>query len=364
MAAASTYASIPEAPAIADDSDHAPASERKASSTLDAMLRYQWRIFLWSFLAGCLAFGFYIVLFYGRTILSNRLDAWDLAEPGLYRPRRGDSNAALAVHLAGAGYAMLMGPLQFVPGVRRRFGGFHRANGRVLVGLLAATSLGGLYVVWAVGLVAAPLVGRRLNNQNYLFGACVLVCTLGLYYHAAVTKNIEMHERWAYRLAGLMFGNIYVRLFFAVVFALYPPGSLGEGRMKAIATFLCYTFFVPQMLLADWIWTVRHREREIRVPESSEDEGGRRDDSTTGLLGKGNRPSSRGDGSFKRKAIWAVVSSILLLTFLVALALQTFVIWMPFSLADIEDAESGGLASEFGLGLAPTGDSSRGGTIG
>lgn len=303
---------------------------------------------------GCLAFGVYVVLFYCRTIFSNRLDAWDLAEPGLYRPERGDSNAALALHLVGAGYAMLMGPLQFVPGVRRKFMGFHRANGRVLVGLLATTSLGGLYVVWAVGLVAAPLVGQKLNNQNYLFGACVLVCTLGLCYHAAVTKNIEMHERWAYRLAGLMFGNIYVRLFFAVVFALYPPGSLGEGRMKAVATFQCYTFIVPQMLLADWIWTAHHRERNI-------DEGERRGESTTDPLGKENRPVPRGDGSSKRKAIWAVVSSILLLTFLVALALQTFVIWMPFSLADIEDAEPGGLASEFGLGLDPTGDHSRGG---
>lgn len=359
----SMYESIPE---TGGDSP-APAPRNRADaktsvSIASKILTWEWRVFLWLFFVGCIFFGIYVAGFYWRTLYVHNFAAWDLAEPGLYHPERDDSNYALAIHLVGAGYAMLLGPLQYVPAIRRRWISFHRWNGRILTLLLVTTALGGLYVVWSVGLVFAPVVGQRLNNQNYLFGLCTLVCTAGLYYHAAITKNIDMHKRWAYRLAGVMFGNIYVRLYL-LLFFIFWPDEAEEEEHKGFVTVLTYTFFIPQLLLADWIWTLQKKDAQegLSLPtESAKKETGNGvnscTSSTTKLLGGEERigtsiPPKRLRINYmltsSGKIIWTVAATMLLLFLLVVVTLQVWFVWLPFSFANIQTSESDG-ARNFG----------------
>jgi uncharacterized membrane protein len=116
-------------------------------------------------------------------------------------PRRG----WLVPHIAGGLLAILIGPLQFWPKMRRDYLPFHRLAGRVYVvtvlvgacaalGLAATSSIGPSYAVGLSGLAVAWLT------------------TTGMAFVAIRRKNLLQHRQWMVRSYVVTFAFVTFRL--------------------------------------------------------------------------------------------------------------------------------------------------------
>lgn len=279
----------------------------KISTTIQ---RYIWNTFLASLYIGCIVFGLYIVGFYVRTILVGKEQEWDRTTPKMYHPERSDSNLAIGTHLVAAGYLMMFGTLQYFPTIRQRYMNLHRWNGRLSIVLGMVASLGGVYYIFAVGSTPVHIIGQQINWANTIFGICFLILCMGIYYHVAIHKNISKHILWAYRLAGLNLGNMYVRLCLTGLFAVWTGGDPTAVKMDAstihiIGTFMTWTFILPFILLGDWLWRNEQQQQ-------------------------------------KQSSLWKVIFSFfLLIVFMTTLLLQAVLFWIPFVAVDLEGKTQG-----------------------
>jgi len=259
---------------------------------------------LLTFLSSCVMFGSYITTFYIPTIINNELNEWEIATPRLYHPDRPDSSIAMSIHLFGAAYLMLLGILQYIPYIRQRYIRFHKYNGRFSLVSIILASIGGIYYACAVGLSAGPLIGeprivRMIDVSNVLFGVATFTCGCGIYYHGAFTKQIDLHKRWAYRIAGLFFGNIFARLYLLSYFIIM--GEEATPMVKKVAfTLLALIYWPPFMILGDYIWR-REQKEELN-----------------------------GNDDTKKPALHKVlVFGILLFVFIVTVVMQSLFAWIP-----------------------------------
>jgi len=260
-----------------------------------------WKIFLDICWIGSTAFGLYMLSFYVRSVVSNKMYAWDELNPGMYHEDRPDANVGFAVHLVCGCYLMLMGPLQFVPSLRRKYLKFHRWNGRIVALCSALTSLGAMYYVAAVGSTTKRLYNEKVEWSNWFFGLATLFVSIQLVRHAAFTKNINLHKLYAYRLAGIALGNIFGRLYLLVMFLILGQDATAED-MKGAVTFLGLILTAPFILIADEIWR-REQRQEVVVPS----------------------------------VVFLVVTALVVAAYVVLLGLQIIFAWVPFMGMDLDD---------------------------
>jgi len=129
-------------------------------------------------------------------------------------------------------------------------------------------------------------------------------CGCGIYYHASYTKRIDMHKRWAYRLAGIFFGNIFTRLYILLYFMIMGEGE-DQSNLIAIRKVafgvLALIFWLPFMLLGDYIWKREQQKEEVNGEDTKEE-----------------------------AAIYkVVVFGLLLFIFIVTVVMQSLFAWIP-----------------------------------
>lgn len=288
-----------------------------AESKLHLALRFFWQSFVTSFACASLVFGLYIASFHLQSIVRNQKDVWDLTGPGLYRKDCEDCNWALAAHFVGGCYIMLVGPLQFLKSIRRKWMAFHRWNGRLVVAGTLLTSMGGSYYVCAGGSANVPIIGQPANWNNLIFGLAMLVCGLQTYRHAAITKRIDLHKLWAYRIASLGLGSIYIRIgTSAMSLALHlsnPDPEVVENNLvhskvfQDGLTFLVWTNHIPFLLMAGEVW-----KREQKGGET--------------------KPLS---------ILFLLLAGTFLLMFVLGVIMVALVAWIPFIGRDLEHSAGG-----------------------
>ena len=104
--------------------------------------------------------------------------------------------APVALHVAGAAAYVLLAPLQFWPGFRRRAPRWHRASGRALVvaGLFVAIS-----ALWmTTSLPQQASAGSLLYAARLLFGTA-MIASIALGFHAIRRQDVPAHRRWMTR---------------------------------------------------------------------------------------------------------------------------------------------------------------------
>src|SRR5580658_2920617 len=72
------------------------------------------------------SFGLYIVAFYLGNLWARRLGEWNGNLPGLYAPGAVVASAGIAAHFATGAIILVLGPLQLIGQIRRRFPWSHR----------------------------------------------------------------------------------------------------------------------------------------------------------------------------------------------------------------------------------------------
>ncbi|WP_297515072.1 DUF2306 domain-containing protein [uncultured Caulobacter sp.] len=150
------------------------------------------------------------------------------------------ANPFLDLHVAGAATALLVGPFQFLGGLRARRPGLHRALGRLYVAGCLAGGIGGL--VLAFGSTAGPVAAAGFG----LLGAAWIVTTVQAF-RRALARRIAEHRAWMIRSFALTLAAVTLRLYL-------PAATLaGEHFFEAYRaiSFLCW---VPNLLLAEaWL---------------------------------------------------------------------------------------------------------------
>ncbi|MFD2166982.1 DUF2306 domain-containing protein [Thalassotalea euphylliae] len=175
--------------------DHAKKSQLALANSV---LKYSALFWFLAILVGQWLFFYYIMAFYGFSVIENNMEIWNRWEPLGSRPyEEGDSagNLAFAFHAVGAGIVAFGGALQLIPKVRTAAPKFHKINGYVYLITVFLLALSGFYLSWVRG--ASPdttaAIGTSINGFLILGFAYFTVKT-------ARNRKLADHKKWAIRL--------------------------------------------------------------------------------------------------------------------------------------------------------------------
>lgn len=142
----------------------------------------------------------------------------------------------LVAHVALAGTALLIGPFQFLPAVRRNRA-LHRGLGKTYVASCLVAGLAGL--ILAFGTTAGPIAGLGFGTL-----AVAWIYTTVQALRMARARRFDEHRRWMIRSFALTFAAVTLRLY--LPFPMMLGFSFIEGY-RAIA----WLAWVPNLLLAE-----------------------------------------------------------------------------------------------------------------
>ena len=115
----------------------------------------------------------------------------------------------LRLHIVGAGVALVLGPWQFVRGLRQRMPRVHRVTGRLYV---AGVLVGGL----AGGAIALGTTGGPVAGFGFLALAVAWVSTTAVALAKIRQRDVAAHQRWMLRSFALTFAAVTLRLYLGV----------------------------------------------------------------------------------------------------------------------------------------------------
>jgi len=144
---------------------------------------------------------------------------------------------AFYVHIGAGTTALLIGPWQFLAGLRRRAPRVHRLMGGAYI---TACFMGGA----AALLIAPGSNGGWVAAGGFLTLAVLWLFTTGMALKAIRDRRIDDHRRWMRRSFALTLAGVTLRLYLPLAFI----GAVPFATAYAAIAWLCW---VPNLLLAD-----------------------------------------------------------------------------------------------------------------
>ena len=158
----------------------------------------------------------------------------------------------VVLHIVGAAFYALLGAFQFATGFRRRWPGWHRVAGRLLVPCGLAVGLSG---VWMTLFYAHPVGdGALLSSLRLLFGSAMIVSII-LGVTAIRGGDVRQHRAWMLRgyAIGLGAGTQALTLGFGAAL-LGPPSVRGRALLMGAG-------WVINLAVAEWL--IRKRSAPV-----------------------------------------------------------------------------------------------------
>jgi uncharacterized membrane protein len=161
----------------------------------------------------------------------------------------------VVVHIVGASTFIVLGALQFVPAIRRRWPRWHRRAGRVLVVSGIAAALSGLWMTLFYPL--PPTDGELLFVLRLIFGSS-MAAFIGLGFAAARRRDFGRHRAWMIRgyAIGIATGTQALTSLVGIL-AFGPADELGKALALGAG-------WVINLAVAEWI--IRRRPTRARAP--------------------------------------------------------------------------------------------------
>lgn len=204
--------------------------------------------FLWVVLSSVAMAAILLSSYTGASLAALAEDDTGLASTYADRPTA--IQVAFYVHIAFAGVALLLGPLQFVGSWRRRFPRLHRTVGRVYLVGVGVGALGGLVIASASSVAFLGFFG---------FGtlAVLWAWTGWRAYRAIRAGRVAEHHAWMIRCFALTYAAVTLRLWVGVLVAVQLPFAAPDADPVAIfdtayapVAFLCW---LPNIVVAEWL---------------------------------------------------------------------------------------------------------------
>jgi uncharacterized membrane protein len=191
-------------------------------------------------------FGAYILAFYVGAIPAHHLEQWNGNLPGLYDAGNPLAFLAMAAHLATGGILLLLGPVQLIGALRRRWPALHRAIGRVYVTAAGLAGLGGLGFILAKGTIG----GGPMDLGFGLYGALMVIAAVETYRHARA-RRIERHRGWAIRLFALAIGSWLYRMDYGFWLMVTNGAGHTDGFSGPFDVVMAFFFYLPNLAIAE-----------------------------------------------------------------------------------------------------------------
>ncbi|MEN1729257.1 MAG: DUF2306 domain-containing protein [Pseudomonadota bacterium] len=163
----------------------------------------------------------------------------DLVHPQMKRVFERETLGILAP-IFGSSVALLLGPFQFLPGIRARALQAHRWMGRVYLGF--GVAIGGL----AGGYMAFFAFGGLVSKSGFFFLALIWLITGALALKAVPAGRIHRHREWMIRNFALTFAVVTLRI------QLGLSGAAGLN-FKETYPLIAWACWVPNLIVADWL---------------------------------------------------------------------------------------------------------------
>jgi uncharacterized membrane protein len=251
---------------LTDSNEQHP--EKKSLALAAGALNYSAIFWFLAILAGQWFFFYYIISFYGFSVINDNMEIWNRWEPlGSAPYKAGDSagNLAFAAHTIGAGIVALGGALQLIPKVRSIAPTFHKINGYVYLITVLCLALSGFYLSWVRGASPDTLsaIGTSINGFLILGFAYLTVKT-------ARKREITNHRKWAIRLFLVSNAQWFLRV---GVFSYMITGTVFGGKPAfgdlffTIWTFAC--FLLPLATAQLYFYASEHRNANLKFIAAS-----------------------------------------------------------------------------------------------
>ena len=160
----------------------------------------------------------------------------------------------IILHVAGAMLAILIGPFQFLEGMRKgRLLKIHRWLGRTY---LIAVLVGGLAGLYMAGLS----YGGMTTHLGFASLAILWLFSGFMAYKHIRNKNLELHREWMIRNYALTFAGVMLRLWMPT----FVMAGVDFIAGYILTAWLCW---VPNLIVAQWIIN-RRKKSESGLVES------------------------------------------------------------------------------------------------
>lgn len=196
-----------------------------------------------AWLSGCL-FALYILAFYGGALLDGAIERGQPAR--MFDPAALRASIGIGLHLLAGVVLLLLGPVQLVAALRKRWPTLHRWSGRIYASAAMLAGAGGLAFIFAKGTIG----GTQMDIAFAIYGLALMLAAGNAVRHARA-RRFDAHRAWAIRLFALVIGSWLYRI-------EYTGWRVFAGNLGHTATFdgpfdtaMLYFFFVPNLLLAE-----------------------------------------------------------------------------------------------------------------
>lgn len=195
-------------------------------------------------------FGVYMVFHYAGALAAGTPEQWNANLEGLFDARAPASTVGIAIHFVAGGILLLLGPIQLIGAIRRRWPAFHRWSGRIYAASALLAGLGGLTFILVSGTIGGPVMSLGFGG----YGALMVVAAVQTWRHALARRlpgRLEKHRAWAIRLFALAIGSWLYRMDYGFWFLF--TGGLGhtpdfQGWFDYV---MDGAFYLPNFLIAE-----------------------------------------------------------------------------------------------------------------
>ena len=185
------------------------------------------------------AFFYYIIAFYGTSVLSGDFEVWNrlsvLSGRATYVAGDTAGNLTFGAHALAAGIVAFGGALQLMPWIRSRFPTFHRWNGRLFLLTVTGLSLSGFYLVWVRG-TSPDQPDHLFSSLSISLNGVLILTFAALALRAALARDFTAHPRWAMRLYLVSNAQWFLRVGLFAYFIV----NMGLGNEVEIGPFFTF----------------------------------------------------------------------------------------------------------------------------
>mgnify|MGYP000532133208 FL=1 len=250
------------------DTNKRETIKRSTAKLANNSLKYTTMFWFVTTLVGQWFFFYYIMAFYGFSVINDNMKIWNRWEAMGSTPYlAGDfsGNLAFAAHAIGAGIVAFGGALQLMPKVRNSFPKFHKINGYVYLVTVFCLAISGFYLVWIRDPDPVDLsgIGTTINGFLILGFAFFTV-------RRAINKDIASHRKWALRL--FLVSNAQWLLRLGVFSYLITGNLLGMNPAFGDPFFPFWTFgcfVIPLLTLQLYFYAKEKRTNRVKFAASA-----------------------------------------------------------------------------------------------
>lgn len=193
-----------------------------------------------------LLFGLFILSFYFVALLEGNQAQWNRVLPELYETGEPTATVSIGLHVAFGGIILVLGCIQLVSSLRKKYPALHRWLGRVYVIASLATAIGGLIFILLKGTVGGTIMDIGFSG----YGIIMLIAAIETIRHARAGR-MDQHRAWGIRLFALAIGSWMYRMYYGFWFLAADGAGHTDFFSGPFDYFMDFWFYLPNLLVAE-----------------------------------------------------------------------------------------------------------------